>query len=100
VNPRLSPKGAKLLANLRHLAIEEQVVCMSAPTIWDGETPEDIRMAKRNCLGAKATSETEELPPCPLLKLCLETALENKETFGVWGGTSPYERRKLNKKRT
>lgn len=68
---------------------------MSAPTIWDGETPEDIRMAKRNCLGAKATPETEEIPRCPLQELCLMTALENKEPYGVWGGTSPYERRKM-----
>lgn len=93
--PTLSPKGARMLAELRSQAIEVQAVCMSAPAIWDGESPEDIRTAKRHCSGTPATSETEEIHACPLIELCLRTALENKEPYGVWGGTSPYERRKM-----
>jgi len=32
--------------------------------------------------------------------LCLEYALNNKEQFGIWGGTSERERRRLRKERT
>lgn len=36
---------------------------------------------------------------CPVEKQCLEYALEKKERFGVWGGTSERERRKLQRQR-
>jgi WhiB family redox-sensing transcriptional regulator len=32
--------------------------------------------------------------------ICLEYALNNKEQFGIWGGTSERERRRLRKERT
>jgi WhiB family redox-sensing transcriptional regulator len=32
---------------------------------------------------------------CPVRPECLEYALNNKEAFGIWGGTSERERRKL-----
>ncbi|MGH2702370.1 MAG: WhiB family transcriptional regulator [Actinomycetota bacterium] len=34
---------------------------------------------------------------CPSQAECLEYALDNKEAFGIWGGTSERERRKLRK---
>jgi WhiB family redox-sensing transcriptional regulator len=37
--------------------------------------------------------------PCPLLSQCLEFALVNNERFGVWGGTTPEERRGIRKER-
>jgi|GEM_PF-484609 len=36
---------------------------------------------------------------CPVVSLCLEYALEQKESYGIWGGTTEYERRKLIKAR-
>lgn len=39
---------------------------------------------------AKAICET-----CPVRLACLTKALENRETEGVWGGTSEKDRRKL-----
>lgn len=36
---------------------------------------------------------------CPLLAQCLEFALINNERFGVWGGTTPEERRTIRKER-
>ena len=36
---------------------------------------------------------------CPVKAKSLEYALENKEQFGIWGGTSERERRKLRKRR-
>jgi WhiB family redox-sensing transcriptional regulator len=32
---------------------------------------------------------------CPARAPCLEYALDNKEAFGIWGGTSERERREL-----
>jgi WhiB family redox-sensing transcriptional regulator len=35
---------------------------------------------------------------CPVRAECLEFALANKEAHGVWGGMSPAERRKLQRR--
>lgn len=37
---------------------------------------------------------------CEVRLDCLEYALNNKEQFGIWGGTSERERRRLRKERT
>jgi len=36
---------------------------------------------------------------CDVRMNCLEYALNNKEQFGIWGGTSERERRRLRKER-
>lgn len=36
---------------------------------------------------------------CPVRSECLEYALENKESFGLWGGTSERERRAMRRER-
>jgi WhiB family redox-sensing transcriptional regulator len=36
---------------------------------------------------------------CQVRMQCLEYALNNKEQFGIWGGTSERERRRLRKER-
>ncbi len=36
---------------------------------------------------------------CEVRLQCLEYALNNKEQFGIWGGTSERERRRLRKER-
>lgn len=36
---------------------------------------------------------------CPVEPDCLEYALENRERWGVWGGTSERERRKMQQQR-
>lgn len=43
---------------------------------------------------AKAVCET-----CPVREQCLEYALRNRERFGVWGGASVTDRRKMLKER-
>ena len=35
---------------------------------------------------------------CPVKQQCLEYALSNDERFGIWGGMSERERRRLRKK--
>ncbi len=32
---------------------------------------------------------------CPVQEACLEFALETNQTLGIWGGTTPNERRRL-----
>jgi WhiB family redox-sensing transcriptional regulator len=32
---------------------------------------------------------------CPVRAQCLEDALRNRETHGIWGGTTPEERRRI-----
>jgi WhiB family transcriptional regulator, redox-sensing transcriptional regulator len=36
---------------------------------------------------------------CDVRAQCLEYALNNKEQFGIWGGTSERERRRIRKER-
>lgn len=46
----------------------------------------DMKAAKRLCAS------------CPLTMLCLRTAIENKEEYGIWGGATPRERNKITTK--
>ncbi len=34
---------------------------------------------------------------CPVIEDCLDHALESNERFGVWGGTTERERRKISR---
>lgn len=52
-----------------------------------GHGIDDAAAAKRTCRA------------CAVRVECLEWALDNEETEGVWGGMSARERRGLNKKR-
>lgn len=36
---------------------------------------------------------------CPVREDCLEYALENNEIYGIWGGTTEIERKRLKKHR-
>jgi hypothetical protein len=85
---------ARQLDKLQNAACEENPICQQAPVIWDAENAEDAKYAKRNCLGIVDRGETKQ-DPCPLVELCLETALVINVTYGVWGGTTPFERKQM-----
>lgn len=36
---------------------------------------------------------------CPVQGLCLEAGVRNNEQFGIWGGTTPAERRAIKRRR-
>ncbi len=44
------------------------------PELWFAESPADVEFAKALCLA------------CPVRQLCLGSALDRREPWGVWGG--------------
>lgn len=75
-------------------------------------TPVDLSWQPRaNCIGVDpdiffpergaSTKEAKSIcGACDVRADCLEYALENSEKFGIWGGTSERERRRLRRQRT
>ena len=62
----------------------DQAKCLVAePDTFFPEKGGSTREAKRICA------------QCPVTAECLEYALENDERFGIWGGLSERERRRL-----
>lgn len=57
------------------------------------EDAQEMEEAKAICFGRYDGRE------CPLLQQCLEFALINNEKYGVWGGTTPEERKAIRKER-
>ena len=45
--------------------------------------------------GGSTTAAKQVCTGCPVLAECLAYALANDERFGVWGGTSERERRRI-----
>ncbi len=71
------------------LAWQSDSLCAQTdPEAFFPEKGGSTRDAKRICTG------------CSVRAQCLEYALENDERFGIWGGLSERERRKLRRGRT
>lgn len=63
---------------------QEQALCAQTdPEAFFPEKGGSTREAKRICQG------------CPVRDECLEFAFEHDERFGIWGGLSERERRRL-----
>jgi len=66
---------------------QERALCAQTdPEAFFPEKGGSTREAKRVCTGCEVRTE------------CLEYALENDERFGIWGGLSERERRKLRRR--
>jgi WhiB family transcriptional regulator, redox-sensing transcriptional regulator len=66
------------------LGWQDQALCAEAdPEIFHPEKGGSTREAKRVCRSCDVRAE------------CLEYALDNDERFGIWGGMSERERRRL-----
>ncbi len=66
---------------------QERALCAQTdPEAFFPEKGGSTREAKRVCTGCEVRSE------------CLEYALEHDERFGIWGGLSERERRKLKRR--
>ena len=69
------------------LAWQERALCAQTdPEAFFPEKGGSTREAKRVCMSCDVRAE------------CLSYALANDERFGIWGGLSERERRKLKKK--
>ena len=69
------------------LGWQERALCAQTdPEAFFPEKGGSTREAKRVCTGCDVRAE------------CLEYALANDERFGIWGGLSERERRKLKKR--
>lgn len=67
---------------------QAQANCMGVdPDLFFPERGESTREAKEVCRG------------CVVREDCLEYALANSEKFGIWGGLSERERRRLRRQR-
>ncbi|MFD0923589.1 WhiB family transcriptional regulator [Saccharopolyspora rosea] len=81
-----------VLAGLFELDEEEQewqeraLCAQTDPEAFFPEKGGSTREAKRICAGCEVRAE------------CLEYALEHDERFGIWGGLSERERRKLKRR--
>jgi WhiB family redox-sensing transcriptional regulator len=63
---------------------QDSALCAQAdPEAWFPEKGGSTREAKRICQGCEVKAE------------CLDYALDHGEHFGIWGGLSEHERRKL-----
>lgn len=66
---------------------QEQGLCAQTdPELFFPDKGGSTRDAKRVCQA------------CPIRSQCLEYAFAHDERWGIWGGTSPRERRKLKKR--
>lgn len=75
-----------------------------------GSYPDDNWQDDANCLGVDpdlffpergaSTREAKEVcRSCVVREQCLEFALQNGEKFGIWGGMSERERRRIRRQR-
>ena len=74
---------------LQNVEWQDDAVCVQVdPEVFFPERGGSTKAARAACA------------ECPVRARCLEYALNNKEAFGIWGGTSERERRKLRRQRT
>jgi WhiB family transcriptional regulator, redox-sensing transcriptional regulator len=94
LNPqRPDPEGARVLPlfgtaeDETVMGWQERALCAQTdPEAFFPEKGGSTREAKKVCTGCEVRAE------------CLEYALANDERFGIWGGLSERERRKLKKR--
>ena len=78
--------GLVPLSDTEELGWQEQALCAQTdPEAFFPEKGGSTREAKKVCLS------------CEVRVDCLEYALEQDERFGIWGGLSERERRRLKK---
>jgi WhiB family redox-sensing transcriptional regulator len=74
-------------ASLRSTTWRQAAACEGAPSdVFYPENETDTARAKAICA------------QCHVRSVCLDTALRNKERYGVWGGLTPRERARLRRR--
>lgn len=84
-------------AALLWLAEQFEVALADVPDVWfpskGGNSVARVGAARAICRGEDGN------PPCPVMLICREHAMEENERFGVWGGMSEQERTGLRRTR-
>ncbi|QTX05246.1 WhiB family transcriptional regulator [Agromyces archimandritae] len=84
---RIGVPGVRQADEENPLAWQSDALCAQTdPEAFFPEKGGSTRDAKKICTGCEVRSQ------------CLEYALANDERFGIWGGLSERERRKLRKR--
>ena len=84
----MSEKFALIADNTEELSWQERALCAQTdPEAFFPEKGGSTREAKRVCLSCDVRAE------------CLDYALGKDERFGIWGGLSERERRRLRRQR-
>ena len=65
----------------------DQAACRGMDTVFFTNRGGDVTYAKSICAG------------CPVQLPCLQAALERGEKYGVWGGMSERQRRRIRRER-
>ena len=83
--PELAAAGAAaVFPSAAATAWQDAALCAETdPEAFFPEKGGSVRAAKRTCRACEVRAE------------CLDYALEHDERFGIWGGTSERERRRL-----
>jgi WhiB family redox-sensing transcriptional regulator len=81
--------------------VEDDHIVLSAERAWQDQAncldvDPDLFFPER---GASTREAKEVCKGCIVREDCLEYALANGEKFGIWGGLSERERRKLRRQR-
>jgi len=78
----------------QHLDEDENPLAWQSDSLCAQTDPEAFFPEK----GGSTRDAKKICSSCEVRTLCLEYALENDERFGIWGGLSERERRKLRKR--
>lgn len=92
---RVEALGSPLRVRSEETPWEAQAACNGMdPTLFFGSDQESKAQKRFRVPRAKAVCST-----CPVQAQCLDTALANDERFGIWGGRTYAERKKLRRRR-
>lgn len=78
--------------------LEWMVPCTNAPDLYFPERNGRGTFDQKGDL-ALANMAKDACWDCPLIMMCREVALVNREEYGIWGGTNWHERKQILRER-
>ena len=94
-SPHSSALASKVTRALEHAAWMDEAACRDySVDLWYGADSERLEDREVRVEQARAVCRR-----CPVRQECLETAIDNREPYGVWGGHTTSERKALARRR-